>query len=57
LNHFGYKNYVEGAEEVGMGGEGHICWKKAIDYVNVHPFPVSMVGEDAKVLVIGEDVV
>jgi hypothetical protein len=57
LNHFGYKNYVEGAEAVGMGGEGHICWKKAIDYVNVHPFPVSMVGEDAKVLVIGEDVV
>lgn len=45
--------------EVGVEGEGHTCWKQAkgekIDYMDVDPFPVSLLGGVVEVVVLGED--
>jgi hypothetical protein len=41
--------------EVSVGVEGHIGWKQAkLDYLNVDPFPLSLVGEDIDVVVLRE---
>jgi hypothetical protein len=53
LNYFEYKEYVEVGVE--LEGEMHTCWELAkqekLDYLDVDPFPLSLLGKVLQVVV------